>query len=210
MAIPSYDAASGSATSGASSSLTWSHTVGSGILRRLDVWVYPSGGTGVVTGVTYGGKALTQLAEASRMTHWALLAPASGAANIVVSLSSNRHIAACAISTQDTSQTDLRPAVWNVNADTSPTTTAPSAGTDLVIAGFGWLSNSITLTSGSGQTRRNTQAASSSVSCAVETEPGAAPSVVMDGTLSGSVNWSVMAVSLQPESYRRTLMGVGR
>ena len=81
-----FDAAS-SATGVGVSSLTWAHTT-SGADRLLIVGV--SFDTGTVTGVTYAGVPMTSVGNtttALKMHMWRLIAPATGANNIVVSFS---------------------------------------------------------------------------------------------------------------------------
>lgn len=102
MAI-AYDAYSGvSATTG--TSLTFSHTC-TGSDRILFVMGHDqSGASSLVTGVTYNGVAMTQIGSGVRvpgdryLTMWYLIAPATGANNVVVSASGSTGLRFSAIS----------------------------------------------------------------------------------------------------------------
>jgi hypothetical protein len=75
-------------------SLTFSHTTtGSDRLLMVQLWTFPSGDT--VSGITYNSTSLTKKgtrsADAGGYTNqWSLVAPATGANNIVVSMSSSQ------------------------------------------------------------------------------------------------------------------------
>src|SRR5438128_7561958 len=83
-----------SSTSGKNiTTLTWSHTVGAGSSRILVVGVSNQNTTRPVTGITYGGTALTRVGfqnapgTQNRMELWSLTAPSPGTANVVVTFS---------------------------------------------------------------------------------------------------------------------------
>lgn len=92
MAI-TFDAASSASAAYQNTPFTWSHTAGSGGNSMAVVWIgiFDSGAT--VTGVTYGGTAMTQLAGActtngsSRIYCYYLAGVASGAATVSVTMS---------------------------------------------------------------------------------------------------------------------------
>lgn len=91
MAVPSFDAATALGTVTATS-LTTSHTTGVGQSRYALVGVVSGLGTDVVTGVTYGGIAMTQVSKiiggtggsARTIYLYSLMAPLSGANNVVI------------------------------------------------------------------------------------------------------------------------------
>jgi len=82
-----------SGSSAGVSSLTWNHTVGSGPNRILTVAVsvYKSSGVVAPTSVTYGGVAMTKIADVTssvvNASLWYLVAPASGTAQVACSFS---------------------------------------------------------------------------------------------------------------------------
>lgn len=75
-------------------SLTFAHTnTGSNLILMVQLWTFPSGDS--VSGITYNSVALTkkgtQAADAGGYTNqWSLVAPATGANNIVVSMTSSQ------------------------------------------------------------------------------------------------------------------------
>lgn len=94
LAAIAFDAATNGGTSG-TTSLTFSHTT-TGSNRILIVSVGKIDDGDVVTGVTYAGTAMTKaIAQPwppnanSRMELWYLFAPATGANNVVITVSSN-------------------------------------------------------------------------------------------------------------------------
>jgi len=109
-----FDAASG-ASSGSTSTLTWSHTVGSGATqpdgsganRILLVGVSDNGF--IVNGVSYGGLPLTQAGPPSSITAraemWFLIDPPSGTASIVVSMGNVASVVGGAVSYFNVDQT---------------------------------------------------------------------------------------------------------
>lgn len=143
MAIAYDNKASGTATS--ASSLTYSHTVGSGSNRILFVYSggrYSSGGE-YPTGVTYNGVAMTEIAALRqdysniRSSVWYLVAPASGANNVVISYSTSRDsITGLSLSYDGASQTGIPDATGGGTgqeasdsiADSSITTVANNSG----------------------------------------------------------------------------------
>lgn len=109
MATPVFDAATFGGTAGATS-LTIAHTC-SGTNRSLYVWTYARNlAVGDVTGVTYAGVAMTQIGLTQADTNndlklWRLVAPATGANNVVVTNSGSRPMSACVLSLTDVDQT---------------------------------------------------------------------------------------------------------
>lgn len=101
MAI-AFDAATNSGNSSGTTK-TFAHTCGSGANRILFVGCY-GGSTDILTGITYGGVAMTFLEKQTvgfgdRYIYlYYLLNPASGANNVVISFSSSENCAADAVS----------------------------------------------------------------------------------------------------------------
>lgn len=117
-------------SSGGTTALTFSHTC-SGADRILFVEVVPSFNTDIVTGVTYNGVAMTRLGTGAtganyRNYIYALIAPATGANNVVVSLSSSKEIRASSASYTGVNQAAL-PANLNYWTTTTAATSAAPA-----------------------------------------------------------------------------------
>lgn len=116
-------------------SLTFSHTTsGSDRLLMVQLWTFPSGDT--VSGITYNGTSLTKKgtksADAGGYTNqWSLVAPATGANNIVVSMSSSQMFVTAASYT-GVDQTTPHPDATVVGQTTSGTTHTTSAITTSV------------------------------------------------------------------------------
>lgn len=92
--------ASSSAVNASASSLTFSHTcTGSNLLLLVGVGANSTD----TSGVTYNGVAMTQIATdvtgtAGYASLWGLLAPSTGANNIVVTQTTTTYMSACAVS----------------------------------------------------------------------------------------------------------------
>lgn len=99
-------AATGSVLPG--TSITYSHTC-TGTNRTLIVSAEANTGSDVVTGITYNGVAMTLVGKVSSGTMWSylyiLVNPASGANNVVVSISSSNYVRALSASYTGTLQT---------------------------------------------------------------------------------------------------------
>lgn len=181
-------------------SLTWSHTV-SGTNKLLIVTCAADGGT--VTGVTYGGVALTKSDAISstsltRSEIWYLLNPASGTANIVWSHSSNEGLVGCGISFNGVNQTTpLGTAVTGAATATSSTLSPTAADGDMVVDVIS--TNGDAVTTGIGQTQRYNVGASGFVAGATSTEleecPGTATN--MSWTFAASDPFAHVAVPIK-------------
>lgn len=135
MAIAIDATSQSGAWNNAESSVTWSHTC-SGSDRTLVVHVNNFESAVTVSGVTYNGVALTQIGSrissdsTSRwVTSWRLIAPASGANNVVVTLSGTDYVRTNAISLTGTNQT-----------------TQPNTSSDHTTSGGGTINQSVTTT----------------------------------------------------------------
>ncbi len=185
------------ATTGATS-LTWSDTVAAGTNRAMFVELAIAGLGASVTGVTYGGVALTQVGREAgnqAVEIWDLVNPTVGTANIVVSLNATSAMAAGAVTFNGVDQT----APTGTFAGASGTSTAMSVAVssftgDMVIDSELWNGNPSGYTIGGGQTQQWTQT-NTSLRGVSTTATGAA-SVTMSSSVSTSSNWEIGAVSV--------------
>ena len=189
-------------------SRTWSHTVGAGLNRILIVGVSLNNGAGNVNSVTYGGTALVRIGSRTdgglntKIEIWKLVAPASGTANIVVTLSAAKRIVAGSVSFTGVDQTTPNGAfASNVGANATATVNVTSATGELVIDTFATQGDSGPATVGGGQTQRWNRNTGTNDGNEVlgggSTEPGA-PNVTMSWGLGQAQDWSIGAVSLKP------------
>jgi hypothetical protein len=130
MAIAPDTVVNGGNNGGTTNSLTWSHTC-AGSNRRIEVGIVgdaASGGHDDITGVTYGGVALTLIGKnvntnLNRMMYvYALLGPATGSHSVVVSCTNNHLLCGASVSFTGALQTAL-------TDNTGITTTALAAHT---------------------------------------------------------------------------------
>ena len=196
------------------SSLTWSHTTGSGSNRLLLVGVAlepDSQGTTVST-VTYSGQSLTRAGfqqssdNEARMEIWRLVNPPSGTANVVVTLNQSCDDAVVAVAstfsgvhqttplgTFASSQSDLG------DAAPQPSLSLTSAAGELVFDMLALDDADSVTAPGGGQTQRLnlTQTDSDSgITGAASTKAGAS-SVTLSWT-TGPDSWALGAVSIKP------------
>ena len=169
----------GTGTNGGTSgntSITFSHNstdLQTGSNRVLVVSVsIRDGATWTVTGVTYGGVALTQLgviATVAAYKHylWRLVAPAAGANDVVVSVSNSTRIAANAVTWSGVDQTTPfdTPATNSSAGATSIAAAITVPAGDLGIAGGGHIDNDpvCTMTAGVGTMRSGPKRSSEAV-----------------------------------------------
>lgn len=109
-----FDTVNGGASVNPGTSVSWTHTMGTGAHGLLLVAVFStSGGSDDVTGATYDGVAMSLLGSRVQvpgdrwMSLWGLLAPATGANTVVVSASSSGVIAGSSISYTGVEQSGL-------------------------------------------------------------------------------------------------------
>src|SRR5713226_4205029 len=190
-------------------SLTWAHTVGTGADRVLVVGVTIRDGNVSVSAITYGGTALTRLGfqngagNANRAEIWSLKAPASGTANVVVSISGARDLVGGSISFTGVDQTTpFGTFVGAQGTSATPSVTASSATAEIVVDTLATDGDAVSATVGAGQTQRwniRTGPAGGNAIGAGSTKPGAT-SVSMKWTLGASKQWGMGAVPLKPAS----------
>ena len=199
------DAASSAAGYG-TRTLTWSHTVGAGPDRVLVVGVSNSSNTQVRT-VTYGGAPLTLIVSRvggggnTRVSLFILVAPPSGAANVVATLAGTEDVAGGAVSFAGVEQgTPVGDSASGRGTGTLAAVTIASATEEVVVDAVAARGNALSITPGAGQAPQwslATGAGGNDVIGAGSTKPGAA-SVTMSWTLAVARSWAVGAASLRP------------
>jgi uncharacterized repeat protein (TIGR01451 family) len=186
-------------------SLTFAHTVGSGPNRILIVAISLNHPNVTATGITYAGKALTnigaEVGSQNRTEMWYLVAPPSGTADVIINMSAAKRVVGTAISFTGVNQTTpLGTFVGATAQSTAASVTVTSAPGDLVLDTVTASGDANTMTVNASQAQKwNTVSGTGGASDALSggsTEPGAA-SVVMSWTLGASKPWSIGAVSLK-------------
>lgn len=189
-------------------SLTWSHTVGSGSNRVLIVGVSLRDANVSVSNITYGGTGLTFIGSSNeagldvRIEMWRLIAPATGTANIVVTLSAAKRIVGGATSFTGVNQTTPNGAFNSAQGNSTPTpvVTVSSVSGAVVIDTVAAMANTNSLIVNAGQDLRwsgSTSNGNNDVRGGGSTKPGAA-TVTMSWTLSSAKPWAIGAISLNP------------
>lgn len=200
----------GSSSSSANNrTLTFSHTVATGTNRLLLVGIAVRSSSVTVSSVTYGGTALSQYGSATRsgtsgvrMYLYRLLSPASGTANVVVSLSGTVRVAAGASTFINVDQdAPLGTFVSATGSSSSPTVAVPSATGDVVFDTFAVYS-STTATADSGQTKLWENHSQSKLAGGSSTRPG--DEGVEMGWSTGSGAWAIGAVPIHPAHGTQT------
>jgi len=205
---PAFDNASSASNSSTSSTLTFSHTVGTGSDRLLLVGVVIRSSSTSVTSITYNSLALTYLSSVLsndvRTELWYRKNPPSGAHNVVVTIGASRMMAAGAMSFTGVHQTTtFGTAMTNANSNTAPTVNVSSATDELVVDVVGQRDPDApnTLTAHASQAERfkkaSTSGSNANVRLGGSTETGAA-TTTMSWTLSPGDDWGIIAVPLKP------------
>jgi len=185
------------------SSLSWSHTVGTGANRLLVVGVSVEDGK-TVSAVSYRGTPLTFLGARAasggyRVELWYLKAPPSGTGTVAVSLSGSANMVGGAVSFFGADQ--FAPFGSFVSASSTSTTasvTATGSATDLVISALAMDGNASSRTPAAGQTARwNRVSSSADVAGGASTTAGG-PSVTMSWTASSARPWAIAAAVIKP------------
>ena len=201
--------------------MTWRHTVGAVSDGLLLVGVSIRDATKTVTGVTYGGQALTLLGTRNsddnsvRIELWYLLAPAAGTADVTVTLSTKGKMVGGAVSYGGVDPSSpFGPFVSTISAGqgtSDPTLTLFSTSGDLVQDVVVVEGSAQALTAGPGQTERwngsfapgGGAVGGGALAGGGSTAPGAA-SVTMSWTKAKKGRWVIGALSIHPTS-RATL-----
>lgn len=195
-----------SAQGNATRTLTWSHTVGAGPDRVLVVGVSNHANT-PVRGVTYGGAPLAPIVSRAgggnntRVSLFILVAPATGTADVVVTLSGTEDVVGGAVSFTGVEQgTPVGDSGTARGTGTLASVTIASAPGEVVVDAVAARGNGMLITVGGGQAQlwnRATGTWGTDIIGGGSTEPGAA-SVTMSWTLSVSRSWAIGAASLRP------------
>lgn len=203
--VPTNDTNSSASTDFATAtSLTWAHTTNTNSNRLLVVGVTISDNTKTITGVTYGGVALTGLAgqdcsATCRVEFWYLVGPAVGTANVVVTLSGAAEINAGAstyfnvdpttpIATFTTDANVLNPSSVTLNGTNA---------TQVVVDVFGD-NNRLFGVAGSNILRWNTDGLTDSPNGSSSLAAGS-PSTTMSWN-DASSSWATVVAALNPPS----------
>jgi hypothetical protein len=209
MSAPLFDAESHPSTYGQNNS--WSHTVGAGGNRIAIVVTGTHNGNVAPSTVTFGGVAMTLLADYNgnyrRVCVYYLLSPALGVNTVVVNWGSSLSYlpsVAC-LTLYDVLQSGPFRTNSGQTGTTSPVNkTIASAVDDLVFDAIVEFGNG--LTNDAGQTIRYLNNAASHISMGVSTKAGAA-SVITTWTKAGTgdTNHVIYSLSLIPDSLDRVL-----
>ena len=199
------DAVSSSSDDGSPSSLTWSHTC-TGSDRGLVVgvtWVQAT----TISSVTYNGVSMTSegavtstLSSSLRLEQFSLIAPDTGANNIVVTFAAAvTGVIGGAVSYTGANQTDLTGTQVSVNNGvSSPATVDVSSASDEIVQDVVLKNSTDTITVGASQTQRwNVDIGTNGGhNGGGSTETGAA-TTTMSWTFSGVV-WIIAAIAVKP------------
>jgi PKD repeat protein len=210
-----YDAASSTTLSTAGSSMSWTHTTGSGNNRFLivAVGIHASSGTPTtVTNVTYGGTAMTQettdiysaTTPQIREYTFILINPASGSNTIKANFAASTTAEGGSVSYTGVDQTTpIQSAATNKGSGTSESASVTVSGSNRWV--FGHLacyrtSGSYTITDGSGQNRRWGQTSQLYKGVADDKSSVSSGSVSMSWTTTSTVSWVVSDLAINPAS----------
>jgi hypothetical protein len=200
-----------SSVTASTASLSWSHTIGTGANRLLVVGVAIRNANNVVSGVSYGGKALTFLQArnnhdaAVRVEQWYLVAPPSGTANVTVTLSGSAKVVGGAVSFTGANQVaPFRGLAVNGSTDTGtndPTVADSSGASELVVSAVATDGNAAkTLAPVAGQSQAWNLAYGTSGGDdvgAASTATGAVD-LVMGWTKGKNAKWALAAAVIKP------------
>lgn len=185
---------------GTDSTITVSHTTGAGANRLMLVGI-SIGANVTVSSVTYGGTALTLVIyqpgyySDEKSYIYQLVAPVSGAADVVVTLSSSAGTVVGVMTFTGVNQTTpLGTPAGNTGSGSLVTVDISSGANELVFDTL--MVYPRTLTVGAGQTER-WDITDTNCKGAASTEPGAA-TVTMSWTLGSSTSWGTCGVSIKP------------
>jgi hypothetical protein len=201
-----FDAAATSGYQAASTSISWSHTVGSQANRCLIVQLAILG-TGSASAVTYNGVAMTKQTNASDgipgipfIETWYLAAPASGTNTVAVTLSGSLAAVGDSLSYYNVDQSAPIEAGTVNGASGSPASVSLTtiAANSRVVGHLAKLATG-TVTSDAGQTSRASSSGASGAGFSDDKGPIASPgSTTLQWTgLGPGDNWITSSVSLQ-------------
>lgn len=210
MAI-AFDAATtdGTASGTPQTARTFAHTcTGSNRLLVVAVCNDEDGSAVTVSSVTYNGVGLTERitvarSNAQRASLWYLTAPATGANNVVVTISASQEFVAAAVSFTGVHQTTPLGTAASANGTSGTATVDISSATDELVLDAVSVNQigATTYTIGAGQTQRWAKIAIGTANPLVDargsTEVGAS-TTTMSWTVSPSNVWVIAAVPIKP------------
>lgn len=204
------DADSSEGSTGAVTSLTWSHTVASGVDRCLIVCCAVKHETTAMTGITYNGVAMTQYARNPRSTvalaleMFYLAAPATGTHNIVATPGASMGMSCGATSFLGCQQSGANGPFRSTfveneggGGNTADVTVTGAVAGDMQIDCGGAGADVTSLADGPGQTLRWNDISTGAVTEVFGSTEAGSGSVVMTWT-HDVVNWAIVAGSLVP------------
>jgi hypothetical protein len=188
-------------------SLTFAHTVGSGLNRILFVGVHTRDGNTDVRRVTFGGALLARVSAVvaaggqNRTELWQLLNPPVGSGDIVITLSHAKNIAGGAVSFFGVDQLTPHGTVASATGNSSSASVAvPAIAGDVVLDIVSANGEAISLTTAADQTQL--------YSTGTGTKGGnvrgggsmraAAGTVTMSWRLGAAKPWEILATALKP------------
>lgn len=200
------DAVSSAQTAAASTTLSWSHTTTSSQNNRLLIVTVQADGSNTVSGITYGGTALTLGKAKQQGTNidaeiWYLMNPASGTNNVTITHSASKNLIGGSITFYNVNQSGtfgtFVAAAANAGSPTGVNTssTFPTAN-DLIVDAVATLTKAATV--GGAQTQRwNRTQTAGFTSGATSTLPGSGASQTMQWTYAaGSDKWAAVCVPI--------------
>ena len=203
------NASSGTTASDTASSMTVSHTTGSGSDRLMLVGIsYNNDDYETVTGVTYNGASLTEVgtgnnSDDARVYIYSLVAPDSGTHNVVINFSDALNqgaIAGIVTFTGVDQSTPLGTFVSAQDSDSTPATVNIPSDSGELVFGVASAEYEAFTAATSGQNehwRRSISGADTNG--AGGTDAGASPTVPMSWSLDPSYNhWAIGGVSIKP------------
>jgi len=214
-----FDASS--STSGSAASFTFAHTAsGGGRLLVVGVTIRTDAAQNV-SSVTYAGSALTfvradAVGGSVRAEVWYRVAPATGSNDVIVTLSASAKAAAGAISFTGVDQTtpvDAQNGATGTSVTPRVTVTSVTDGAWVVdaLAFRSTGAGAPTGNPGAGQTQRWNQyteggGSATNIRGKGSTEGPRTPAgaVVMDWSVSASVDWAISGIAIRPADYRLT------
>jgi hypothetical protein len=208
-----FNAARSGHNGGGASTVSWSHTTGSGSNRIMIVGVSIRVATVTVSSLTYGAQSLTFLradthpSSTIRSEIWYLIAPASGTATVTVTLSgTSRAVGGSCTFTGVVQTSPIDVSNGATGSSSSPSGSVTVVTANSILLGHLAISGSSNTVSseGSGQTATwdnvTSQQAQSdrNIGHGSTKGPVAAGSQSMSWGLSGTTDWAVSIVALKP------------
>jgi len=202
-----FEGGTGNANSGYNNSQTFSHSVGSNTNRVLFVAVVCKNASDIST-ITYSGISLTKIVDQPvigdgtvGLSIWKLVAPASGANDVVLSFANYIPSYAFAFDYSGADQTTPNEANESqTDYGSTPSLSITTLTNDAVVIGVTGTRNTRTFTSGTNYTERiDANETTENRSLHVQTKPFVtAGATTHDVTISAADNFSQIAVALRP------------